>query len=408
MAPAVPGCLAPPRPCCHATAIALRDPASVPIWITMSIRSFAVAASLVFLALTPVRVSAQTVYPPPESQQAAQSALAPATLDQLVAPVALYPDAVLAQILAASTYPLEVVQAHRWISQPQNASLTNGALTEAVAGQDWDPSVQALIPFPQVLQLMDDHLDWTEQLGEAFLAQPGDVMNAVQRLRHRAEQAGSLKITPEQSVVNEGDDIAIASPDEQSVYVPSYDPQCAYGAWPYPAPGPIGFAPWSGGCNANEDALSYDNATYLPFGFFLWASFDWHRRCILIDHQRFALAQPGRGLDSDEWRHDPVHRRGAGYARRVNIERFGAPARGQPFLHSPAESGFAREGAERRDGFGHGAAPLVHEGFTLPPPRADFRPQQASHAAAMAARPGMAAPVSAPPAMAAHGVGMPR
>jgi hypothetical protein len=352
--------------------------------------SLAAAAALAIFGLAPVRALAQAVYPPPESQPA-QSALSPAALDQLVAPVALYPDAVLAQILAASTYPLEVVQAHRWILQPQNASLVDGALTDAVASQDWDPSVQALVPFPNVLQLMDDHLDWTEQLGEAFLAQPGDVMNAVQRLRHRAEQAGTLKISPQQSVVNEGDDVTIASPDEQSVYLPDYDPQCAFGPWPYPAPGPISFAPWSGSCDASDDALSFDNATYLPFGFFLWANFDWHRHCIVIDRQRYALAQPGRGLDSGEWRHDPIHRRGAGYARRMNAARY-APAANSPLYVRAPGAGFA----ERYPGR---ALPVVHEGVSMRPPQADLAP----HAVAI----GGHANVSAP-AMAAHGFGLPR
>ena len=191
-----------------------------------------------------------------------------ARLDQLVAPVALYPDDVLAQIFVASGFPVQVVQADRWISQPDNATLTNGALAAAVAGQGWDASVQALIPFPQVLQVMDQHLDWTQQLGEEFIAHPQDVMNAVQRLRHRAQQAGTLQVSPEQSVVDEGGDVTISPTNGQEIYIPNYDPECVYGPWPYPAPGPVDFGPWSGVCNAAGDTLAYGDGSYLPFGFF--------------------------------------------------------------------------------------------------------------------------------------------
>jgi len=291
------------------------------------------AVAVAALNLGYASASAQTVFPPPGAPEAAQEAPGAASLDQLVSPVALYPDDLLAQVLAASTYPLEVVQAHRWISQPDNATLTNGALLSAVADQGWDPSVQALVPLPQVLALMDDHLDWTEQLGEAFLAQPQAVMDAVQRLRHRAEAAGTLKITPDQSVVNEGGDISVASDGGQNVYVPSYDPQCVYGAWPYPAAGPVDFGPWTGACDASDDDVDYDNGTYLPYGFFLWADVDWLHHRLRIDPTRYALAQPGREQFGDQWQHDPAHRRGAGYRNAWNERRFGPSLHAAPQYH---------------------------------------------------------------------------
>ena len=250
------------------------------------------AACAAALSLAPVPVLAQNIYPPPAVQQAQAATIGAPALDQLVSPVALYPDTLLAQILAASTYPLDIVQAHRWIAQPDNAALTGEALAQAVAAQGWDPSVQALVPFAQVLQLMDDHLNWTEQLGEAFLAQPQDVLSAVQRLRHRAQEAGSLKIAPDQSVVNEGDDITIASAAGPDAYVPSYDPQCVYG--PDGAAVPAGFDAAAEACGtASADALDY-TPVYLPYGFFLWGAIDWGHHCIRIDRERYALAQPGR------------------------------------------------------------------------------------------------------------------
>ena len=128
------------------------------------------------------------------------SALTAEQLDQLVAPIALYPDPLIAQILMAATYPLEVVEADRWLRIPANAALKGDALTAALQQQPWDPSVKSLVPFPQLLRMMDSNLHWTEQLGDAFLAQQADVMDAVQRLRQRAQAAGSLASTPQQTV----------------------------------------------------------------------------------------------------------------------------------------------------------------------------------------------------------------
>jgi hypothetical protein len=274
---------------------------------------------------------AQTVYPPPTEQSAQAAGLTPAQLDQLVAPVALYPDTLLAQVLVASTYPLDVVQADRWISQSGNASLDGAALVQAAAAQGWDASVQALLPFPQVLQLMDNDLSWTEKLGEAFLAQPQDVMNAVQRLRHRAQDAGTLKITPDQSVVNEGDAVTIASAAGPDAYVPSYNPQCVYG--PGPVDGAVlgGVGNWAGGCGtAADNGILYD-PVFLPYGFFPWGDIDWRNHRIHIDRERYALANSGREPDGDVWRHDPARRRGAAYRNPMNARRFAhfAPAPGQ-------------------------------------------------------------------------------
>jgi hypothetical protein len=157
-------------------------------------------------------------------------------LDDLVAPVALYPDALLSQVLVASTYPLEIVKAQRWVDA--NRALPAADRAEAVAGEDWDPSVAALAAgFPDVLLRMADDLDWTETLGEALLAQSEDVLDAVQRQRARAAAAGNLESNPAQTVTVEDDAISIAPTDPQVIYVPTYDPAVAY------APPPAGYAP---------------------------------------------------------------------------------------------------------------------------------------------------------------------
>jgi hypothetical protein len=162
---------------------------------------------------------------PPPAQQAGSSGspLTEDQLDQLVAPVALYPDPLLADVLTAATYPLEVVEADRWIAEPGNSSLNGDALTTTLAAEDWDPSVKSLVPFPDVLQMMDAHLDWMESLGEAFLAQPDDVMNAVQQMRRRAQNAGNLNSPADESVSSEDDMIAISPPPSDVIYVPQYD-----------------------------------------------------------------------------------------------------------------------------------------------------------------------------------------
>jgi hypothetical protein len=162
---------------------------------------------------------------PPHAQQT------PEQLQQLVAPIALYPDSLVAQILAASTFPEQVVEADRWVQA--HPDLKGDALGKAVDQQPWDPSVKALTAFPSVLGNMDKNLSWTSSLGDAYYNQQQDVMDAVQVMRQRAEQAGNLKTTPQQTVTTQGSTISIEPANPDVVYVPAYDPWLVYG-------GPIG------------------------------------------------------------------------------------------------------------------------------------------------------------------------
>jgi hypothetical protein len=158
----------------------------------------------------------------------------PDQLQQLVAPIALYPDALVAQILAASTYPTEVVEADRWMQQ--HPDLKGKELGKEVDKQHWDPSVKALAQFPSVLGNMDKNLSWTSSLGDAYVNQQKDVMGAVQAMRQRAQKAGNLKSTSQQNVTAQGQTIVIEPADPDVVYVPGYDPWLVYGgpivAWP--------------------------------------------------------------------------------------------------------------------------------------------------------------------------------
>jgi hypothetical protein len=177
----------------------------------------------------------QAAQTPPYTQQT------PEQLQQLVAPIALYPDSLVAQILAASTFPEQVVEADRWVQA--HPDLKGDDLGRAVDQQPWDPSVKALAAFPSVLGNMDKNLSWASSLGDAYYNQQADVMSAVQVMRRRAQEAGNLKTTPQQTVATQGSDISIAPADPDEVYIPAYDPWLVYGgpvmAWPgwYPYPG---------------------------------------------------------------------------------------------------------------------------------------------------------------------------
>jgi len=203
-----------------------------------------------------------------------------------VAPIALYPDSLVAQILAASTFPEEVVEADRWVQS--NPDLKGDALGRAVDQQPWDPSVKALSAFPSVLGNMDKNLSWTSSLGDAYYNQQQDVMDAVQVMRRRAEEAGNLKNTPQQTVATQGEDVEIQPTDPNTVYVPAYDPWLVYGgpivAWPgwYPYPGI-----WFGG-----PYLSFGVGFGIGwFGGFGWGyphwGFDWHNHAVMFNHGRY-------------------------------------------------------------------------------------------------------------------------
>ena len=203
------------------------------------------ALALTIVVLAPIGVGAQTSAPP-----AAPSPLKPEQLDQLVAPIALFPDPLLSEVLIASTDPLEVVQADRWLTAHKD--LQGDKLKAAAEKEDWDKSVKSLIATPDVLRMMSSKLDWTEKLGDAVLAQEPDVMDAIQRLRTKADANNKLTSTKEQTVTkkqDQGKDIIVIEPtDPNTIYVPYYDPAVVYGAWSYPeyppyyfpAPGYIG------------------------------------------------------------------------------------------------------------------------------------------------------------------------
>jgi uncharacterized membrane protein YgcG len=256
---------------------------------------------------------AQATQAVPHAQQT------PGQLQQLVAPIALYPDSLVAQILAASTFPEEVVEADRWVQA--HPDFKGDALGQAVDQQPWDPSVKALTAFPSILGNMDKNLSWTSSLGDAYYNQQPEVMDAVQVMRRRAEQAGSLKTTPQQTVTTQDSNISVEPVDPDEVFVPAYDPWAAYGdpivGWPgwYPYPGIWYEGPY----------LSFGAGFGIGFyggygwGWHHWGS-DWHNRVVIHDHDRYYSR-------SNTFYNRNNFYRGGGERGRVNGDRSGDRAR---------------------------------------------------------------------------------
>lgn len=212
--------------------------------------------TILFCALGALPLCAQEAAPPPAP---AYQALSPDELDQMLGPIALYPDPLISEILPAATFPTEIVMADRYLS--------GGGDPNAVDQQPWDPSVQALAHYPTVLQWMDNNLQWTTELGQAFLNQQQDVMDSIQRLRTDAYNVGNLQSTPQQQVVDDGGDIEILPADDNDVYLPDYQPSMVY----YQAGYPITFG------------------VAFPIGGWLDCDFDWHHRHLVFwdhDHPR--------------------------------------------------------------------------------------------------------------------------
>jgi hypothetical protein len=271
--------------------------------------------------------------PPPVDVRPPLSA---AQLDSLTAPVALYPDALIAQILTAATYPLEVVEAAHWLEEPSNGALRGDALAAALELQSWDLSVKSLVPFPDTLRMMERNLRWTEQIGDAFLAQQPDVMDSIQRLRRLAIAAGTLSSTPQQTVSTEDGEIIVQPAGPDVVYVPYYDPALVYGPWPWVESWPFILPPPPG---------IYVHGPGIVFGFGFgvvgplwgWSYWSWPHHDLFI-HPNRPHAVP---LPPDRWRHDPDHRRGVPHIERPPL------APGPPRLRNPAPR--ERPGGDRGD-----------------------------------------------------------
>lgn len=325
----------------------------------------------------------------PPAASTEQKKVPPDQLDSLVAPIALYPDDLLAQTLAASTYPLEIIQLKQWMEK--NKNLKDKALVDAVAKQPWDPAVQSMAAFPEVVKRLGDDVQWTLDLGNAVLAQESDVMDAVQRMRKKAKDKGTLKTTEQQKVetqVIETKEVIVIQPaNPQVIYVPAYDPVVIWGPPIYPYP-PI-YYPYY-----------YPGAAFVSFGIGLawgafwggmWGGCGWGGSNINInvnnnfnrvDHRGGNRGDGNRGGNRPQaktgdvnrgggkgggggsWKHNPQHRGGTPYGDRATANKFGGSARGDSLGASRqasasqalAKSGGAGAGNRAAGAAGRGSA----------------------------------------------------
>jgi hypothetical protein len=262
-----------------------------------------------------------------QSQQPASAPTQPllkaAELDQLLAPIALYPDPLLSELLIASTYPLEVVQADRWAKS--NTKLKGDALTAALAKQSWDDSVKSLVQTRTVLTMMADQLEWTQKLGDAMLAQQADVMDSIQRLRARAQASGKLKSSKEQTVTvkTEGEKpyVVIEPSSPTEIYVPYYEPAVVYGDWPYPDYAPYYFPPPSGYFAAGALATGMAFATAYAVRHAFWGNCDWGRRNINVVADR-SVDINNVNINRGNWVHNADHRHGVKYTNADVRQKF--------------------------------------------------------------------------------------
>jgi hypothetical protein len=293
---------------------------------------------------------ARTAMPQAQSSSQDSAPIPSDQLDSLVAPIALYPDPLLAQTLAASTYPLELMELQQWLTQ--NSGLSEQALADAVAKQSWDPSVQSMAVLPDVVKTLTDNIRWTTNLGNAFLAQQADVMDAVQRMRQKAQAKGTLKSTEQQAVQTQSVDgnqvVVIEQANPQVVYVPSYDPATVYGPPEYPYPS---FSYPSAGYYAAGAAISFGVGVAMG-GF--WGGHGWGWGCGWGDRNltvnnlnNFNRAANVNRVANGAWQHNPAHRGGTPYSNRATANRFGGTTRGDSLANRQAG---ARQQLNRQGG----------------------------------------------------------
>jgi uncharacterized membrane protein YgcG len=284
-----------------------------PIVAALLIASIPVAAQQPAAPAAPAAAPAKA--PAPSGKAFSQQ-----ELDEILAPIALYPDALLAQVLMASTYPLEVVEAARW--SKANPGVKDKALEDAMQKQTWDPAVKSLTAVPQVLTMMNEKLDWTQKLGDAFLAQQADIMTTTQALRAKAQAAGNLKTTPEQTVKTEKQadkTVYIIEPAKpEVVYVPTYNPATIYGTWWYSYPPPYYYYP--PGYAYGGAGLAF--ATGVVVGAAIWGNCNWGGNEININRNNYNNFNK-TNIQNNNFQHNAEHRKGVSYKDNATAQKYG-------------------------------------------------------------------------------------
>ncbi len=296
-----------------------------------------VACAALLAGTTPAPLFAQAPPPPPQQQGGDQQGYSAEQLDALLAPIALYPDQLLTQVLMAASFPDQVSAATAWVGDQNNAQLRGDQLAQALVPLPWDPSVKSLVPFPQVLTMMNQQPDWLQQLGYAMSVQQPAVMDSVQRLRKQAQIAGQLQSSEHQVVSTEDNAIVIQPARPDVVYVPTYNPVVVYGDWPYPAyppfylPPPVGFYPG----DALIGGLAFGAGIAITAGLWGWARPNWGGRNVFINVNNYNRWSPGRPWHGGNAWHPyrPVARPGWGY--RPPAARFHPPGGYRPAGYHP-------------------------------------------------------------------------
>jgi len=337
---------------------------------------------LVFLMAIPAPIFAQGQIPVFRQEE----------LDQILAPIALYPDSLLAQILMASTYPIEVVQADRWVKA--NRNLPPNALNDALDRQGWDLSVKALVPFPNVLSMMSERIDWTQSVGDAFLAQEADVMDSIQRLRAKAYAAGNLHSNQQVAVSQQGSIIVIEPASPQVVYVPAYNPVVVYGRWGYPAYPPVVIYPYPPGAVIATGIIFFGVGIAVASAWnHGWGRWDWGHRNVYVNVNRTVNINRTttvintRDMRTTTWQHSPEHRKGVAYRDPHTREKF-APTnrqavetrrdyRGRDQSQPARPATVSRPGPETRPGSGTVARPSTQTGPAVTRPAPETKPAPA-------------------------------
>ena len=350
---------------------------SIPLFFAMSAVLFLSSPALL---AQPVEAAASAAEPAPVAAAVKDAVFTEEQLDQMLAPIALYPDPLLAQVLMATTYPGEVTEAVTWSKAHPDAKGDDAV--KQVASQPWDPSVQALVAFPQVLATLGQDPVWVQRLGDAFLAQPDDVMEGVQRLRHQAQAAGNLQSNQYQNVTVQAaappapapapsapapaqlpannTTIIIEPSDPQVVYVPTYNPTTTYGTWAYPASPPVYYPPPPAYYPGSALMAGLAFGTGVAIIGSLWGDCDWDNNDIDIDVNRYNNINRNNQITNNQnkWQHNAVHRDGVPYRDNRSRQEFGRQLNGatqrQAYRGDNAQRAQAREnarGAMDRSGF---------------------------------------------------------
>lgn len=261
------------------------------------------------------------------AEQEAQN-FSDAELAQMLAPIALYPDSLLTHILIASTYPIEIIEAHRW--SKKNDNVNTKQKSQLLEAFDWDASVKALIPFERVLSRLSEDLSWTQALGDAFLQDESRLLVSIQRLRNKAKLAGSLNKMDNMDIRYEDNNIIILPREKEVVYVPYYDSRMVYGSWFWAAYPPVYWQPSRRGHVSYYRPFHWNTGVHITFNYF-FSAFHWHNRHVVVvaPHRaryRYYNQRPRRlianGGYAKRWSHKPSHRKGVAYRTKRTSEKY--------------------------------------------------------------------------------------